>query len=221
MDLIKIKPNSKRWLSLEDLPNEEWRDIKDFEGLYQISNYGRVKSLDRIIHASDRDIHRKNMIKKISKNNRGYYVIALFNTNTFKRYLVHRLVAQAFIPNPDNKPEVNHITPVSKDLCDDRVCNLEWVTSKENSQRSIILGRASKPPTHFGKNHPKHKSIYQINKNGIIENHWNCIADACRTGEYERHSIISSCKDINKTYKGFKWFYEKDYERICYESSIK
>lgn len=221
MKMIKIKPNSERWLSLEDLKNEEWRDIKDFEGLYKISNYGRVKSLDRIIHASDRDIHCKDMIKKISKNNRGYYVIALFNTNTFKRYLVHRLVAEAFIPNPDNKPEVNHITPVTKDLCDNRVCNLEWVTSKENSQRSIVLGRASKPPIHFGKNHPKHKSIYQINKNGIIENHWNCIADACRTGEYERHSIVSSCKDINKTYKGFKWFYEKDYKRIHYEDSIK
>lgn len=221
MDLMNIKPNSKRWLNLEDLPNEEWKDIKDFEGLYMISNYGRVKSLSRIIHASDRNIHRKDMIKKISKNNRGYYIIALFNINMFKRRLVHRLVAEAFIPNPENKPQVNHINPVTKNLCDNRVCNLEWVTSKENSQHSIALGRASKPPTHFGKNHPKHKSIYQINKNGVIENYWNCIADACRTGEYERHSIISSCKNINKTYKGFKWFYEKDYERIYYEDSIE
>lgn len=219
--MIKIQPNSKRWLNLKDLPDEEWRDITNFEGLYQISNYGRIKSLSRIIHASDRDMYYKDMIMKISKNNRGYYLISLFNTNTFKRYLVHRLVAQAFIPNPDNKPEVNHINPVTKDLCDNRVCNLEWCTSKENSQHSIELGRASKPPTHFGKNHPKHKSIYQINKNGIIENYWDCIADACRTGEYERHSIIASCKNIDRFYKGFKWFYEEDYERIYHEHSIK
>lgn len=218
---MKIKPNSNRWLDLKDLPNEEWRDIKDFEGLYQISNYGRVKSLSRIIHASDRDICYENMIMKMSKNNRGYYLISLFNTNTFKRYLVHRLVAQAFIPNPENKPEVNHINPVTKHLCDNRVCNLEWCTSKENSQHSIELGRASKPPIHFGKNHPKHKSVYQVNKNDIIENYWDCIADACRNGEYERHSIIASCKNIDRFYKGFKWFYAEDYERIHYEDNIK
>lgn len=216
-----IEPNSDRWLDLKDLPNEEWRDIKDFKGLYQISNYGRVKSLSRIIHASNRDVHHKNMIMKISKNNRGYYVIALYNNYIFKRYLVHRLVAEAFIPNYDNKSEVNHIEPVTKEKCDNKVCNLEWVTSKENSQWSIELGRASKPPIHFGKNHPRHKSIYQINENGIIENYWNCIADACRTGEYERHSIIASCKDMNRTYKGFKWFYAEDYERVCHENNNK
>lgn len=220
-ELIWVEPNSERWLSLEDLPNEEWKDIKDFEGLYQISNYGRVKSLSRTIHASDRDIHYKNMIMKISKNNRGYYVIALFNNNTFKRFLVHRLVAQAFIPNLDNKLKVNHVEPVTKEKCDNRVCNLEWCTDKENSQWSIKLGRASKPPIHFGKNHPRHKSVYQIDKNGVIENYWDCIADACRTGKYERHSIILSCKDIHRTYKGFKWFYAEDYERNHYENNIK
>lgn len=219
--LIYVEPNSTRWLSLEDLPNEIWKDIKDFEGLYQISNYGRVKSLERTIHGSNRDMHYKDMIVKISKNNRGYYLITLYNTNVFKRYLVHRIVAETFIPTNNNKLEVNHIKPVTKDMCDNRVCNLEWVTSKENSQWSIELGRASKPPTYFGKKHPNHKSIYQINKNGIIENYWDCIADACRTGKYERHSITASCKDIDRFYKGFKWFYEEDYERICYENNIK
>lgn len=221
MFLVDVKPNSERWLDLQNLTNEEWKDIKDFEGLYQISNYGRVKSLSRVIHASNRDIHYKDMIMKISKNNRGYYLIALFKVNKFKRYLVHRLVAQAFIPNIENKSEVNHINPVTKELCDNRVCNLEWCTSKENSQWSIKIGRASKPPTHFGKNHPNHKSIYQINKSGIIENYWDCIADACRNGEYERHSIISCCKGFKKTYKGFKWFYAEDYERSYHEDNNK
>ena len=202
--------------------NEIWKDIFEYEGKYQISNYGKVKSVVHIINYKNGHVHKwSEHFLTIGTSKTGYKTVALWKNNKEKRLYVHRLVAEAFIPNYDNKSEVNHIEPVTKEKCDNKVCNLEWVTSKENSQWSIELGRASKPPIHFGKNHPRHKSIYQINENGIIENYWNCIADACRTGEYERHSIIASCKDMNRTYKGFKWFYAEDYERVCHENNNK
>lgn len=97
--------------------DEIWKDIKGYEGLYQISNYGRVLNVKR------------NHIKVACLNHKGYYKIPLYNNNKQKMCRVHRLVAQAFIPNPDNKSEVNH-----KDFnkVNNHVDNLEWTSGEEN-----------------------------------------------------------------------------------------
>lgn len=100
---------------------ELWKDIKDFEGLYQISNFGNVRSL----------ITNKNI--KFNKV-KGYLYVHLYNNSKRKSIRVNRLVAQAFIPNPDNKPQVNHI---DGDKLNNRVDNLEWVTREENMQHAI------------------------------------------------------------------------------------
>ena len=105
---------------------EIWKDVKDYEGLYQVSNLGRVKSVSR------------NKIMKLSVKVNGYKDVSLSKGNTKKHYLVHRLVAQAFIPNPENKPTVNHI---DEDKINNHVSNLEWATMKEQNNHGTRLHR--------------------------------------------------------------------------------
>ena len=119
------------------MTEEIWRSVIGYEGLYEVSNTGLIRSLDRFVGNRNR-IKGKILSINIKKN--GYCSVALFKYGKMKRYLVHRLVAQAFLPNPDNLPMVNH---KNEDKSDNRVDNLEWCTAKYNlnygtrTQRSI------------------------------------------------------------------------------------
>lgn len=106
---------------------EIWKDIKDFEGMYQVSSFGRVRSVDRL--DSMGRLH-KGDIKAIRDNGHGYKVVQMYKDNKPKIGYIHRLVATAFIENPDNKPEVHHI---DSDRSNNKLENLQWVTSKENN----------------------------------------------------------------------------------------
>ena len=116
--------------------NEEWRDIKDYEGLYQISNLGRVKSL--VGWNGKKYISRERILEPTKRNDdRATYqraIVSLTKDGEKKDYRVHRLVAQAFIPNPENKPQVNHI---DGNPLNNNVKNLEWVTDRENKLHAI------------------------------------------------------------------------------------
>ena len=114
-----------------------WKDIKDYEGLYQINELGEIKRLPYIQSHPYRigyNMNFKGGILKQSFDRDGYKLITIWKNNKSKTYRVHRLVTQAFIPNPNNKPEVNHINGIKDD---NRVENLEWSTSKENINHSI------------------------------------------------------------------------------------
>ena len=93
-----------------------WKDIKGYEGLYEVSNTGYIKSLQ----------FKKPFIKKFNKNHQGYLSVSLYKDNENKLVKVHRVVAEAFIPNPENKPQVNHKDGNKANNC---VENLEWVTA--------------------------------------------------------------------------------------------
>lgn len=115
--------------------NEEWRDIQGYEGLYQVSNLGRVKSLDREITAISRwgtpqRYIAKGRIRKVSLSTTGYPQVQLSKDGRTDTCQVHRLVAAAFIANPNNLPEVNH---KNEDKCDNKACNLEWCTREYNA----------------------------------------------------------------------------------------
>lgn len=105
---------------------EEWKDIKGYEGYYQVSNLGRVKSLPRLLIYSDGQKHYyKEKILKPQKHYRGYLLVVLCKCGVRCGDVVHRLVAEAFIPNPNNYNEINHI---DEDKTNNRVDNLEWCT---------------------------------------------------------------------------------------------
>lgn len=116
-----------------DLEGEIWKDIEDYESIYVVSNKGRVK---RMMHRK----HTTNTIINPSINSFGYYYVCLTKNGKGKNFMVSRLVATTFIPNPENKPQVNHIKGKSRN----EVENLEWNTSKENINHAWKTG-LSKP----------------------------------------------------------------------------
>lgn len=108
---------------------EIWKDIEDYEGLYQVSNLGRVKRV------------KTNRVLKGRKDKGGYLVVCLYKNGSKSNKRIHRLVAEAFIPNTDNKPTVNHI---DEDKTNNMVSNLEWMTVKENLNHGTRNKRAGK-----------------------------------------------------------------------------
>lgn len=124
--------------ALEELTREIWKDIPSFEGFYQASDMGRIRSVDRIITYKDgrKGLYKGQIIKqRIGKV--GYLMLSVSVGSKIKTFTVHRLIALAFIPNPENKPEVNH---KNGKYIDNKLENLEWVTPKENTQHAIRTG---------------------------------------------------------------------------------
>lgn len=131
---------------------EIWKDIDGFEGYYQVSNMGRVKSLDRFVKHNwgGYKLNKGKILKSYSKNGTNYEFVVLCVKNKRRMKSVHRLVAEAFMPNPENKPEVNHI---SGSKIDNRIQNLEWCTRSENQLHAF----ANNLKCSNGTKHSQHK----------------------------------------------------------------
>lgn len=146
-------------MSKEELLNEEWRDVSGYEGMYQVSNLGRLKSLERYVRHSANNISlKKEHIFNVGISNKSLIAI-LSKEGTSKGYLIYRLVAKAFIPNPENKPEVNHI---DGNRMNNKVTNLEWATRSENEKHAYDTGLYV---SRKGENHPMSK----ITRNDILK----------------------------------------------------
>lgn len=157
-------------------------------GLYQISNRGRVKSLARKRKGTTntRDI----MMKLCNKD--GYNIVNLWKNKKKKTIKVHRLVAEAFIPNSDNKPYINHINAIRND---NTIQNLEWCTQKENILHAYKIGSRQ----------TRRLQQYDL-KNNLIKN-WSSIKDASNELKISDTHICSCCKGKRKSAGGFIWKY--------------
>lgn len=183
--------------------NETWKDIQGFEGLYKINRLGQVLSCCRYIERGVYKGYTKERILKQQIDSLNKYVlVSLCKKKKYKTILVHRLVAQAFIPNSENKPQVNHINGVKTDNC---VENLEWCSSSDNHKhsykflnRKVNKGMKGKLGIH---NHLS-RSVMQIKDNEIIKI-FDSIATAFRETKI-RH--ISECANKKANMAGgFVW----------------
>lgn len=175
---------------------EIWKDIKDFEGLYQISNFGKVKN------------SRTNRILKNKKDKDGYLYVILSKKSKIKALKIHRLVGMAFILNIKNKPQINHIDGNKEN---NNVENLEWCTHEENMKHAWKNNLM--PIIEKGKYSKKSKIIYQIEpSNNEIVNIFYGNRDVERKTGYDHSSISKSCnnkKGYEKCY-GYIWKYKEE-----------
>ena len=206
--------NNSKWLDLKDLKNEIWVDIKDFEGLYQVSNYGRVKSLTR---ETRNNACYKDKILRQGKNTNGYWVVVLCKNHKKYTWKVHRLVGNAFIVNVENKPVLDHIDPVDAN-CNNCVYNLRWFTMQENAQHSIELGRNSPPPKQSKKGlaHKQAKPVIQQTTDGCFVKQWGSLHEIEREMGYSRCGISNVCNGNTRQAYGYKWMFG-----IYEESEVK
>ena len=183
---------------------EEWRDIEGFEGYYQISNMGRVKSLERTVRNSRGYRIVAERILKPQSNSKGYLYVNLYKDGKMKRCRVNRLVAQAFLPNPDNLPEVNHKDEDKQNNCMD---NLEWCSHSYNNSYN---GRAKKIGEKNTNNPKISKPVFSVNKvSGLIVEFPSLIEAERQTG-ISNSSICKCLKGKRNSAGGCVWFYADD-----------
>ena len=174
--LMKFYP-----LTLDNLDGEEWRDVDGYEG-YQVSNFGRVKSFKR---------YSQGRISKPIVTRTGYLYVSLSKGKNGHPVRLHRIVAKAFLPNPDDKPQINH-----RDGCklNNHVDNLEWVTQGENMQHASILGLRPAGENHVRAKFSKSDIIY------IRENPNTLTQESLATKFGVAQPVISAIQ-LGKTYK--------------------
>lgn len=172
---------------------EIWKDILGYEGLYQVSSTGRVKSVEKVDLLGHK---RKEHIMSLS-HNRGYLNVNLFDKEGIRKtFRVHRLVAIAFIQNPNNKPEVNHINGIPSD---NAVHNLEWVTSSENQKHAV---QNNLQLYKSGSTHHAYKGPIQVYKDGVYVTSLHGRKELEAFG-LDSSSVSKCLSQKQKTHKGF------------------
>lgn len=181
---------------MEKLFNEVWRPVKGYEGLYEVSNKGNVRSLDRYVTNGKGYCLLKGKPKKVYPNSKGYLITNLSKNNKVKQHYLHRLVADAFIPNPNDLPCIDHINTVKDD---NKVENLKWCSCKENMNNPLTKEHLTCRNT---------KPVYYIDEQGKKISFKSI-------GEAERrigcsHSTIAIALKENRPAYGLQFYFETE-----------
>lgn len=191
-----------------DSMQEEWRDIRGYEGLYQVSNFGRVRSIDRTVQQKRKNTTIARNIKgKILKTWKSvdYLHVTLSDEGKIKAPFVHKLVADAFIDNPFKLPHVNH---KDENKMNNYCGNLEWCTQKYNRNYGTGEERRVKAFMASVENHSRaRKPVLQINKDGNVVNRYFSMNQVVKSG-FSSSCVYQCCVGRRKTHKGYKWQYE-------------
>lgn len=181
---------------------EKWKTVEEFPN-YEVSSFGNVRSKDRIStrNGSETRLNVKMLKPRLIK---GYLRVVLYSGNrkTHKAFQVHRLVAAAFIPNPENKPCVNH---KDENRCNNCVDNLEWCTHKYNSNYGTAIERRVKHQNWGSIADKQAIAVEQCDKNGNIIKTWPSMIECERQAGFRNGSISKCCAGYLKTYKGYVW----------------
>ena len=192
---------------------EIWKDIKGYEGLYQVSNLGQIKRISRKKFGRGAKGNTVERILKQEVCNSGYLRVTLYYSGTAKRYLVHRIVGTAFAPNPDNFPEINH---KDENKVNNTAENLEWCTSKYNSNYGTAKERALKnrdiakqvANTDYNAIAKKtSKRDKQLSQDGSLIRVWESQIQASRELGVRQGGISNCCVGRKETAGGYRWEY--------------
>lgn len=175
---------------------EIWKEVEEFNGAYLISNKGRLKSVKRGIKWNGTIRHQEDKIMSQVVNKSGYIEYQITYNGKHYGRKAHRLVAEAFIPNPENKPQVNHI---DGNKTNNNVENLEWATNKEN----VVHAYKNELYKHV-------KPILQFNDNGMFIKRWSNAAEITKELGFCKNTILLACNRKNHKTKGFTWIFEED-----------
>lgn len=203
---------NEEFIKSVSLPDEEWRDIIGFIGSYMISSYGRVASLQREVRTNRgfRTLPFKIIKPTIQEVCKNYFRVSyvLHNRKYFKHITAHKLVANHFLQNPNNLPEIDHIDGNTFNNC---VSNLRWCSRKSNQNNPITKQRMSdaKKGTF---NNGKSKKVVQL-LNGEYIRTFNSSCEAGRNG-YSEDCVNACCNKRNKSHKGFQFMFLSEYEAI-------
>jgi hypothetical protein len=194
--------------NLKVVEMEIWKDVKGYEGLYQVSNLGNIKSIDRVVPRGVHNIRIKGTLRKSKINNRGYLSLTLCKNGKYKHFVLHRLVLESFKDNLLNKEFVNH---KDGDKLNNNINNLEWCTCSENNKHAYDLGlKVGSAKDKFGKHNKSSKVVLQIDKNTkeIIKT-FDSVHDVQRKLGFAVTNIAASCRGITLTSHGYIWEYKK------------
>ena len=188
---------------MDNLEKEIWRDIPNYEGLYQASNLGRVKSLERFRKGKNDCLASvKEKILKPSISHRGYYQVQLWKQSIGKRYMVHRLVWEAFNGSIPEGLQVNHINEVKTD---NRLSNFNLMTPKENINYGTGIERSTKKRI----NGKCSKSVLQFTLDNILIKEYPSIKQAERETGFANSNIVKCCNGRYKQAYGYIWRYKE------------